>query len=363
MTSAGSERLPMRAVVLHGVGDLRLESVARPVAASDGVLVRVASCGVCGSDIPRIFEKGTYSFPTICGHEFAGTVEAVGSAVQDHRRGDRVAVFPLLWCGRCQACEDGAYAQCADYDYLGSRSDGAFAELVAAPARNLIRIPEGVTLEEGSLIEPAAVALHALEQGGGARVGETVAVFGAGPIGIMLAQWARAMGARRVLLFDVVAAKLELARSLGFESVHDATRTDPVRAVLDATDGQGAHLSIEGAGVPVTLRQAIEVTRRAGRIVVMGNPSADVTLPASLVSTFLRRELTMRGTWNSRYRAAGGDDDWRTALDAIARGVIDVRPLVTHRYPLDGAIEGLERMRRGQEFHAKVLVQPERPGG
>ncbi|MGQ9589361.1 MAG: alcohol dehydrogenase catalytic domain-containing protein, partial [Planctomycetota bacterium] len=135
----------MDALVLHAVGDLRLERVARPAPRAGEALVRVAFCGVCGSDIPRIYEKGTYSFPLIPGHEFAGTVEAAGEGVGGFRPGDRVAVFPLVWCGHCAACERGRYAQCADYDYLGSRSDGAFAEYVVAPARNLVRVPDGLS--------------------------------------------------------------------------------------------------------------------------------------------------------------------------------------------------------------------------
>ena len=126
----------MQALVLHGVGDLRLEDVPRPAPGAGvddrGVLVRIGFCGVCGSDIPRIFSKGTYSFPTVCGHEFAGTVEAVADGVEGFVPGDRVAVFPLLWCGDCGPCREEKYAQCIDYDYLGSRCDGAFAEYVTA---------------------------------------------------------------------------------------------------------------------------------------------------------------------------------------------------------------------------------------
>ncbi len=161
----------MQALVLHKVGDARYETVPRPTAGPGEVLVRVGFCGVCGSDIPRTFVKGTYHFPTICGHEFAGTVESCGAEVADYRPGDRVVVFPLLWCGRCTACERGNYVQCADYDYYGSRRDGAFAEYVAVPPRNLLRVPEGVSMEAASMTEPAAVALHALKRAGGGFLG------------------------------------------------------------------------------------------------------------------------------------------------------------------------------------------------
>jgi L-iditol 2-dehydrogenase len=348
----------MRALVLRQVGDLRLEDVPRPALREGCALVRVGFCGVCGSDIPRIFVKGTYRFPTVCGHEFAGTVEAVGRGVDGFRPGDRVAVFPLIWCGRCEACADGRYAQCRDYDYLGSRSDGAFAEYVVAPAKNLVRVPAGVSLAAAAMNEPAAVALHALRQGGGTGPGETVAVFGIGPIGLLCAQWARAMGAARVLLFDIEAPKLALARCLGFPEAFDSSARSPVEVVEAETRGEGAHLTVDAAGVPATFLQALAAARRGGRAVILGNPSADVTLPAALVSQLLRRELSVHGAWNSRFSDCGEDDDWREALAAMASGRLDVESLVTHRVDLDGAAAMLEAMRDKREFYAKVLVRP-----
>jgi L-iditol 2-dehydrogenase len=349
----------MSAIVLHAVGDARFEEIPRPRAAAGAVLVRVGFCGVCGSDIPRLFVKGTYRFPTVCGHEFAGVVEECGEGVEDLRRGDRVAVFPLIWCGRCAACERGKYAQCADYDYLGSRSDGAFAEYVVAPRRNLLRVPDGVTLEEAAMTEPAAVALHAVRRGGGALAGEDVAVFGAGPIGLMAAQWARVLGASRVILFDIVPAKLALARRLGFKHAFDSRDADPVATVSALTAGEGVHLALEAAGVPATMLQALEAARRGGRVVLLGNPSGDVTLPAGLISRLLRRELDVHGTWNSDYSpGGGGDDDWRAALAAMASKAIDLLPLVTHRVPLAGALGALGMMRDASAFFSKVLIHP-----
>ncbi|MDW8322262.1 MAG: alcohol dehydrogenase catalytic domain-containing protein, partial [Armatimonadota bacterium] len=144
----------MKALVLHAVGNLRYEEVPLPEPGAGEVLVRVAYCGVCGSDIPRIFSKGTYRYPLIPGHEFAGVVERCGEGVSAFAPGDRVAVFPLVWCGRCAACEKGRYVQCEQYDYLGSRRDGAFADYVVAPARNLLRVPEGVSLQDAAMTEP-----------------------------------------------------------------------------------------------------------------------------------------------------------------------------------------------------------------
>ena len=349
----------MDALVLHAVGDVRHETIPRPEPGPGEVLVRVGFCGVCGSDIPRVFVKGTYHFPTVCGHEFAGTVAAAGPGVDGYQPGDRVAVFPLLWCGRCEPCEKGQYVQCVDYDYLGSRSDGGFAEYVVAPRQNLVRVPDGVTLEEAAMTEPAAVALHALRRAGGCSVGDAVAVFGVGPIGLMVAQWARAMGASRVILCDILPNKLALAERLGFTDTVNSRETDAVRAIEDKTGGAGAHLCIEAAGVPQTTNQALKSVRRGGRMVLLGNPSADVTLPASLLSQAMRREVTLFGTWNSEYSAVGGDDAWRAALEAMASKKLDLIPLITHRVSLASGADALRMIRDGSEFSSKVLIHPE----
>jgi len=348
----------MEALVLHGIGVLRLQQIPVPNLSEGAVRVRTGFCGVCGSDIPRIFAKGTYNFPTVCGHEFAGIVDACGAGVDNFAPGDAVVVLPLLWCGKCTACEQAKYVQCHDYGYLGSRSNGAFAEFVVAPKENLIPIPQGVTLEEAAMTEPAAVALHALRRVQNALLGKTVAIFGAGPIGLMAAQWAKIMGALEVLLFDIVAEKLELAKRLGFESVFNSAVEDAVTLVKAQTDGKGAHVCIESAGVPQTYLNALGSVGRGGSVVLLGNPVADVTLPATLISQLMRREVNLLGTWNSDYSIAGNDDDWRTVLQAIASGTLTLSPLITHKVPLTDSTEMLYRMRDKSEFYAKVLIHP-----
>ena len=346
----------MKAAVLHAIGDIRVDEIAKPSAGPNEVLVRIGSCGVCGSDVPRVFTKGTYSFPTVCGHEFAGTVAACGADVSDLPVGTAVTVFPLLWCGRCSECERGEYARCSDYGYLGSRSDGGFAEYVVAPRRNCLVLPAGVSLEEGAMTEPAAVALHAMRRSQ-LQPGETVAVFGAGPIGLLVAQWARALGAARVLIADIAQPSLALARQLGFEVI-DSKTCDPVQEIEQRTNGRGADVTVEAAGVPATFTAAVASAAPGGRVVMLGNPSGDVLLPAKLISQVMRRELRLVGTWNSSFSAAGLPDDWRTVLSAVAAGTLQLKPLITHRFPLADIRRGLDVMRNRTEFVAKVLINP-----
>jgi len=347
----------MDALVLHGIGDLRREQVEMPEPKAGEVRVRIGYCGICGSDIPRCFVKGTYHFPTIPGHEFAGTIDALGEGVEGFKVGQPVAVFPLLWCGKCEACQRKAYAQCSDYDYLGSRSDGAFAGYVTAPTANLIPVPAGVSLREAAMAEPAAVARHAVQHAGEIKDGATVAVFGAGPIGLMVAQWARAAGGD-VMLVDILPEKLEQANELGFEKTCNSMNGDPVEWINEQTGGEGVSVCIEAAGVSITLIQACKAVARAGRLVLMGNPSADVTLPAAVISQMMRREVTLQGTWNSFYDPEAETDDWRESLAAMADGRLQAECLVTHDVPFAEGIGALEMMRDQSAFFSKVMLRP-----
>jgi len=343
----------MKAWVLEGIGDLRLANVPKPEPARGEVLLKVEACGVCGSDIPRIYEKGTYRFPTIPGHEFAGTVEAVGEGADPSLIGRQAAVFPLLPCRSCPSCEIGAYATCAAYDYKGSRSDGAFAEYVCVPAWNLILAPDGLSAEELAMAEPAAVAVHALRRGG-LDIGDAVLISGAGPIGLMLAQWANAWGASRVLLADVDDRKLAFANENGFAHTVNPTQTDLHAWIAERTEGKGVDLAVEGAGHPSSWENCLRAARPGGRVVLMGNPSGPMGLSQNGYWEMLRKQLTVVGTWNSDY-AAFPKNEWKLALQAMADGKIGVKPLITHPVSLGQLGGAIEMMRDRAAFYNKVM--------
>jgi L-iditol 2-dehydrogenase len=342
----------MWAAVLHAVGDLRVERRPRPRPGAGQALLRVRAAGICGSDVPRVFEHGTYRFPLIPGHEFAGEVAEVGAGVSSWKAGDRAAVYPLIPCRSCPSCRRKRFELCDSYDYLGSRSDGGFAEYVLAPAENLVPLPEGVGFEAAAMTEPAAVALHGLRRVGLAP-GEEVAVFGAGPVGLFVAQIARGLGAGRVFVIDVVERKLEVARSLRFEEVVNGGGLDVPEQVRGRTGSQGVRLAVEAAGAPAALHQALAVCGKEGRLLWLGNPSGEVELAQKEISSLLRRELRLVGTWNSSI--VGPHSDWEVVLGMMARGELETAPLVTHRFPVSAAPEAFARMREGKEFFHKVL--------
>ncbi|MBO4973112.1 MAG: galactitol-1-phosphate 5-dehydrogenase [Clostridia bacterium] len=324
----------MKAAVLHAVNDLRYEDVPMPEVKEGEVLLKVKAAGVCGSDIPRIFTKGTYHFPTIPGHEFAGLIVAGDEELV----GRKAAVFPLLPCRKCSSCEVGEFANCKDYDYYGSRRDGAFAEYIAIDKRNLILLDDSVSYEAASMCEPGAVARCAVRKCE-IKLGDTVVVFGAGPIGLIAAQWARVSGAGLVRIVDISDEKIEFAKKFGFE-LYDKDR-----------DGE-ADCVIEGTGVTPGLNNCISAVKSHGTIVLMGNPAHDMTIKQSVYSQILRKEVTLKGTWNSSYNQVV--NDWTATAEAMKNGSVKYEELITHKYPLEKCNEALEMMRDKKEFFTKV---------
>ncbi len=343
----------MKALVLHGIGDIRLENVPDPVPKGDEVLLSITASGICGSDIPRIYEKGTYHFPTIPGHEFAGRIVQAKDA---DMVGKRAAVFPLLPCFSCKPCRIEEYAQCTNYNYFGSRCDGGFAEQIAIPSFNLVMIPDGVTDEEAAMCEPAAVAVHSLARAN-LQAGESVAIFGAGPIGLMLAQWASACGASKVFLVDIDKNKIAFAKKLNIAQVIDSSETAPEEAMLASTGGQGADICIEGAGASATLCACIKACSVFGRMITMGNPAGDMHLPQKVYWEILRKQLVLKGTWNSSFGSF--KNDWQTALWAMKTGKINTKVLISHRYRTEQYQEAFDLMRNRKEFFNKIMFVKE----
>lgn len=329
------EKKTMMAANLHAVGDLRYEELPMPKREKGEVLMKIKAAGVCGSDLPRVFEKGTYHFPTVPGHEFAGRiVEADDPALV----GRKAAVFPLLPCYKCAACQVGEYANCADYDYYGSRRDGAFAEYLAVKEENLILLDDSISYACASLCEPGAVARAAIRRLN-VQLGDLCVIYGAGPIGLLAAQWAKLSGAKTVRVVDINDEKLAFAKKFGFESY------DP------AKDGP-ADCALEGTGASAALNNAILALKPGGRIVLMGNPMRDMNIAQSTYSQILRKEILLRGTWNSSYNDR--INDWKETAETMQSGAIEYESLITHRYPLSACNEAFNMMNERKTFYTKV---------
>ncbi|MBQ8850009.1 MAG: galactitol-1-phosphate 5-dehydrogenase [Clostridia bacterium] len=329
----------MKALNLHAVGDLRLDELPVAETQDDEVLVRVAYCGICGSDIPRVFDKGTYHFPTVIGHEFSGTVEY---DPKGELTGKRVAVFPLLPCFECESCKAENYALCSNYDYYGSRRDGAMAEYISVKRWNILTLPDSVSLAAGAMCEPSAVACHAVKKLGD-LTGKSLLISGAGPIGLIAAMWATNKGAEKVYFFDLDERKIKAARELGFYEYEDGIDVD---------------VSIEGTGAGAALARCLKALKPFGQIVLMGNPSRGIELSQQEYWYILRKELRLLGTWNSSFGEI--QNDWRDAISAMSERIITPEKLITHRIGINGDyMYAFEMMRDRTDFYQKVMLEVE----
>jgi len=343
----------MKAAYLYGIRDLRVEEADRPaLGGQDEVLIRVLAVGVCGSDC-HFYERGrigkyVVKKPLILGHEASGEVVEVGSAVKHLKPGDQVAIEPGVPCRRCRFCKSGRYNLCAEeVVFMGTPPwDGAFREYVSWPADFVFRLPEGVSAEQAALVEPLAVGMQAVRRGS-VGVGDSVAVLGCGPIGLVSLQCAAGAGATRLLATDVIPFRLEAARRLGAQAF-DASAADSVNAVRDATGG-GPDVVIETAGTVQTIQQSFRMVRPGGVVVLVGMPPEDEF--AAPVLDIIMREYDVRGVF--RYVNC-----FPPALALLAAGRIDTDLLITHRFPLEQAQAAIEFTLEHKETAIKVLVKP-----
>lgn len=345
----------MKAWVLHGIDDIRFEEVSRPEPTDSEVLVAVKAAGICGSDIPRIYKTGAHTHPLIPGHEFAGVVERAGAPARKKWEGKRVGVFPLIPCRECAACRKQQYELCRNYSYLGSRRDGGFAEYVSVPKWNLIELPAEVSFAEAAMLEPMAVAVHAMR-----RVqlcqGDTVVVYGLGTIGMFLVMFLMDAGISNILAVGNKAFQRQLVHKMGLneQAYCDSREQTTAGWVRERTGGVGADVVFECVGRNETVAQSIGLLAPGGQACFVGNPYSDMALDKNTYWKILRDQLVITGTWNSFFTHEP-DDDWYYVLDRLSRKQVSPEMLVTHRLPLAELERGLHIMRDKTEDYVKIM--------
>lgn len=341
----------MKAYVLHDIGKFDMEEVQAPVPTEGEVLVKVKASGICGSDIPRIFVNGTYNYPLIPGHEFSG--EVVGTFEGDDPEeaekliGKRVGVFPLIPCMECPQCKERRFEMCKSYSYLGSRRDGGFAEFVTVPKKNLIMLPDNVSYEAAAMLEPMAVAVHAIRRIK-PKKDETVAVCGLGTIGMLVVMFLLEMGIEDVIVFANKESQRKMAVELGVDPKNLGLKNRPIDVFFECV------------GSNETVKWGLTLTKPGGRIMLVGNPKSDVELDRDIYWKILRNQLTLVGTWNSSFMIDGfksltDEDDWQYVVRRLSEGRITPEKLITHKYPLDALLQGFYLMRDKSEEYIKVM--------
>jgi len=342
----------VRAAVLHGIGDLRIEGLADPVPVEGELLIRVRSVGVCGSDV-HYYAHGrigdvVVTSPHILGHETAGEVVDVPDGVTGLELAYKVAIEPGIPCRDCPMCRTGRYNLCPDIKFLGHPpTPGAYTELIAYPAAWCHRIPEALSFDDGAMIEPLAIAVFAIDEAP-VQTGHTVAIFGCGPIGLLIMQVARAAGAGKVLVSEPIKERRQFALKLGADAAFDPRDSDIVANILEATAGQGVDLAVEAAGAPDTYAQAIDVARRDGTALFVGIPEEDaVSIP---IHTARRRAVTIVNL--RRFRGT-----YPRAIDLVTRGKVDVRTMATHRFALDNIDQAFQLVQNYGDGVVRAMIE------
>lgn len=340
----------MKAAVFRGDGVLRLEERTEPrISRDDEVLLEVEACGICGTDLHILDVPPAHPAEpgVVLGHEFVGIVRESGPEVRGVRPGDRVAVATDIPCGGCSACHRGRASQCERLRSLGVFEDGGLAPLAVVPAAACHPVDVGLPRETAALAEPIACVVSALGRCE-LPLGGSVAILGAGPIGLIFTGLLRAAGAGRVVVIEPMARRRDAALALGADRVVDPRAIDPVGAVLEATVGRGADVVVDAVGNQ--LPTAMAAAAPAARVVLFGmNENARAEIAQFEIT---RRELTLLGAFAS-------PDSFATAVDILDRGLVDWRPLVSHVLPLEEIHRGIELLRSGEAVKVVIDVRGE----
>ncbi|AEI40649.1 NAD(P)-dependent alcohol dehydrogenase [Paenibacillus mucilaginosus] len=343
----------MKAAVMHRTRSIVIEEVPLPEIGPHEVLVKVMAVGICGSDL-HYYSHGrigpyVVEGPFILGHECAGDVAAVGSAVSRFAAGDRVAVEPGVTCGRCEACKAGRYNLCPGVEFLATPPyDGAFVQYIKIHEDFLFPIPDSLSYEEAALVEPFSVGIHAAARTG-LQPGSTIAIMGMGPVGLMAVAAAKAYGAAQIIVTDLEPLRLDAAKRLGATHAVNIREQDPLQAVKEITGGRGVDVAWETAGNPKALQSALGSLRRGGKLAIVGLPAQD-EIPLN-VPFIADNEVDIYGIF--RYA-----NTYPKGIRFLSSGIVDAKSLITDRFALEQTQEAMERALNHKSECLKVIVYP-----
>jgi len=343
----------MKALVLSEYKHLELQDVPQPVPGAGEVLIGIAACGICGSDVHGYDgTSGRRIPPLVMGHEAAGTIAAVGDGVASLQVGDRVTFDSTVYCGQCAFCRRGEVNLCDNRQVVGVscgeyRRAGAFAEFVTVPQRIVHPLPDAMSFAEAAMLEPVSVALHAVKVSD-LRGGETALVIGAGMIGLLTMQAAKAAGCSRVMIADVDATRLKLAEAMGATEILHLSGSDLSEEVYRRT-GCGVDVVLEAVGRNETVQAAIESVRKGGTVTLIGNITPQVTIPLQVV---VSRQLRLQGT-------AASSGEYPEAIQLVGSGKIQVKPLITAVAPLEEGPRWFERLYAHEPNLMKIVLAPQ----
>jgi L-iditol 2-dehydrogenase len=338
----------MRQAVMTAPGVIEFRQVEPESPKPDEVLIHVQRIGVCGSDIHVYHGLHPYTgYPVVQGHEVAGIVAGVGANVRGFAPGEAVGFMPQVTCGECYPCRHGMYHICDHLKVMGFQTNGAAQDYFAVPAQMVIKLPAGISLDQAAMVEPLSVAVHALRRGGGAQ-GKKVLVLGAGTIGNLVGQAARATGAAGVIVTDLSDYKLAMARRVGLPQAVNTQQQDLGAAILDVFGPDKADLILECVGAQGTISQAVDLARKGSTIVVVGVFGKKPVVDLGLVQD---RELSLVGTL--MYQKA----DYEQAITLIDQGLVQLDPLITHRFAFENYLQAYQAIEASHGEYMKVMIE------
>lgn len=345
----------MKAGVVHAKEDIRYEDIKKPIPEAGQVLIKVKYTGICGSDIPRVNADACHFFPNVLGHEFSGIVEEIGEGVTALEVGDRVAGVPLIPCMKCIDCENGNYSLCKHYTFIGSRQFGSFAEYVVVPEKNAVKFEDSVSFEQGAFFEPSTVALHGLRQLD-FKGGKTVAILGAGTIGLFVMQWAKIYGAAKTVIFDIADERLALGKKLGATAGINTLTDDYISKAMELTNGRGFDYIYETAGNTITMKMAFKLVANKGQVCFVGTPTKEIAFSVEEWEQLNRKEFKLTGSWMS-YSVPFPGEEWKQTADKFRDGDLKFdESFIYKKVPLSKIETAFEMFKTPGLVKGKILI-------
>jgi len=327
---------------------IKLEENAKPEPGKNEAIISVTMCGICGSDANAYLYRANFAtYPVVQGHEFVGVIEKIGSNVEKLKEGDKITVNPALSCRKCSFCGEGKYNICTNLKFLGDQLDGAFAEYIKVPVDRIIPLSSDMTFVQSALIEPTAMAVHAVNRAN-VKLGTKVVVIGAGPIGLLICQMAMVLGASEMIVADKRESQINLAKSLGAKHVVNVSEAHLKEKVNEITGGEGVDLVFECAGAKESIAEALRIVKNGGDVVMVSLPAKDLTLPIVQISL---KEVNLVGVGVYLQR------EIITAINLIRKRKIKVEPLVTHIFDLREIRQAFELAASRKEGVCKVIIK------
>ena len=351
-----------KAAILKSLGKWEYDQIEVPNPKKDQALIKIINCGICSTDIVRSMKVGFYSYPIVPGHEMLGQIYKLGDNIKNLKEGDKVCIYPLI--SKCSLGDSCAHSNsiygyghapnlCSHYDFLGSRSNGGYSEYVLSPIKNLIKVPDKLSDDLAVFTEPASVALHAYKLAGDDRKFDSVAIFGLGPIGILLASWCKLNKISNVIGIDRNNNRIKNFKDLGFKNIINTKNDEIISKIKKLTSGDGVEIAFECSGSEELLNNSVLSLKKSGKLVVLSNQTQTSTLQHDVLNKILRQEIIIKGSWSSVIEP---HDEWSETLNVLKTNQLEVKNLISHKFKFSDSPHLFKSMYLKEFKFSKILL-------